>query len=144
MNVCLVVLSQGRWSGKSVPVTRPRFVIGRAAQCDLRPASLYISGQHCAILVGADQVTVRDLGSTNGTFINGNRLEGECVVHDGDQLKLGPLLFELRLEPSSKAPADDASDAEADTPANRPPIAPPHTTEPTERLWQAPPGPLPE
>ncbi len=41
---------------------------------------------------------VRDLDSTNGTFVNGNRIEGEVLVGDGDSLQIGSLIFHLAMQ----------------------------------------------
>jgi pSer/pThr/pTyr-binding forkhead associated (FHA) protein len=98
MKLTLVVLTTGKWEGKELPITVPQFVIGRDPECNLRPASPIISKRHCAILVRGDQIFVRDFGSTNGTFLNSDRVEGERALENGDQLSIGPLLFRVQLE----------------------------------------------
>lgn len=93
-----LVVAQGVHTGKVIPVTGTEFLIGRDPQCHLRPASPAISKQHCAIAVHDGKVFVRDSGSTNGTFINGEQVAGEREVKSGDRLKVGPLEFDLRIE----------------------------------------------
>jgi len=93
-----LVVTGGVHDGKAIPITLPQFVIGRDPQCQLRPASAAISKRHCAVLVRGGQVFVRDFGSTNGTFINGQLVQGEVEVHNGDRLKIGPLDFTVGLE----------------------------------------------
>ena len=97
MKLRLVVVG-GVHDGKAIPINLPQFVIGRDAQCQLRPASPAISKRHCAILVRGSQVFVRDFGSTNGTFVNGELVQGETELHNGDKLKVGPLEFGVGLE----------------------------------------------
>jgi pSer/pThr/pTyr-binding forkhead associated (FHA) protein len=49
-------------------------------------------------------VRIRDLGSTNGTLVNGTRVVDERPLQDGDLLQLGPLVLQLRLSSLSPAP----------------------------------------
>src|SRR5262249_25140472 len=71
---------------------------GRDPQCHLRPASPMISKRHCALLVRADKVFVRDFDSTNGTFLNDQPVKGEVEVNHQDRLKVGPLAFTVQIE----------------------------------------------
>lgn len=100
MKLSLVVAS-GVHEGKAIPITTPQFVIGRDEQCQLRPASPAISKRHCALMVRGGQVYVRDFGSTNGTFVNGQLVEGEVELFDHDLLKVGPLEFRVGMEVST-------------------------------------------
>lgn len=100
MKLSLVVAS-GVHEGKPIPITTPQFVIGRDEQCQLRPASPAISKRHCALMVRGGQVFVRDFGSTNGTFVNGQLVEGEVELFDQDLLKVGPLEFRVGMEVST-------------------------------------------
>ena len=93
-----LIVEGGVHAGKAIPIGVPQFVIGRDAQCQLRPASAAISKRHCAILVRGQQVFVRDFGSTNGTFVNGELVQGEVELHNGNKLKVGPLEFVVGLE----------------------------------------------
>ncbi len=87
-----LVVVGGIHDGRVVPILPP-FVIGRAAACNLRPASQAISLEHCVIEEYEGQVVVRDLGSTNGTFLNDDRLISDCPLREGDELRVGPLRF---------------------------------------------------
>jgi pSer/pThr/pTyr-binding forkhead associated (FHA) protein len=104
MKVSLVV-AQGAHQGKEIPIKQAQFVIGRDPECQLRPASPMISRRHCAVLVREGKVWVRDFGSTNGTQVNGQRVEGEVELHNGDTLKADPLVFTLRVEAAAPPPA---------------------------------------
>jgi pSer/pThr/pTyr-binding forkhead associated (FHA) protein len=101
MKLSLVVLTPGANQGKSLEIKLSQFVVGRDPQCHLRPASPMISKRHCAILVREGKAFVRDFDSTNGTFINNKPVKGEMELHNGDQLKIGPLLFAAKLETST-------------------------------------------
>ena len=81
-------------------------VIGRSSECGLRIASNEVSRQHCKICIGEDGVTVRDLGSSNGTFVNGYQLEPETdyEIAPDSELSLGGIKFFVRFsEPAGKA-----------------------------------------
>jgi predicted component of type VI protein secretion system len=98
MKLQLVVLTAGKSEGKAIPITLSQFLIGRDPQCHLRPASALISKRHCAVLTRGEQVFLRDFDSTNGTFLNEQPVKGEVELHDNDELKVGPLLFRVRVE----------------------------------------------
>jgi pSer/pThr/pTyr-binding forkhead associated (FHA) protein len=72
-------------------------VIGRHQDCDVRVDSSRISRRHCCLAVGAQEVAVRDLGSTNGTWVNGQRLEAKGALRHGDELGIGHLRFRLDI-----------------------------------------------
>lgn len=92
MSVRLKVL-RGASAGKEVAIQGPRFFIGRSEECNLRANSDAISRKHCAIVIEDQDVTIRDLGSQNGTYVNGSRIEGVQKLQMGDQLRVGPLEF---------------------------------------------------
>jgi pSer/pThr/pTyr-binding forkhead associated (FHA) protein len=94
----LVVCGEPR--GKFLPFPPGEFIIGRGQECHLRPIYDSVSRQHCLLKVTRNGAVIRDLGSTNGTLVNGLRLTGERNLLDGDRLQLGPLVFEAKLEES--------------------------------------------
>jgi pSer/pThr/pTyr-binding forkhead associated (FHA) protein len=98
MKLSLVVSTPGKSEGKVIPIQVFPFVIGRDAQCHLRPASPLISKRHCALTVNGGVAFIRDFNSTNGTFVNGRQITGEVELHDSDQLKLGPLVFKVLVK----------------------------------------------
>src|SRR5436190_8983449 len=100
MKLSLVVLTPGKQEGKVLPIGLSQFLIGRDPQCHLRPASAAISKRHCAIIQRDGKVFVRDFDSTNGTFVNEAPVKGEVELHNGDQLKVGPLHFGVKIETS--------------------------------------------
>jgi predicted component of type VI protein secretion system len=124
MKLSLVVQTPGSNQGKVLEIKLSPFVVGRDPSCHLRPASPMISKRHCALLQRDGKVFLRDFDSTNGTFVNNEPVKGEIELHHGDQLKIGPLMFEVRIEASapvnrpvvSRKPATKPA-AQANTPA---------------------------
>jgi pSer/pThr/pTyr-binding forkhead associated (FHA) protein len=105
MKVNLVVTAAGPNQGRSIPVSGAKFLIGRDASCQLRPASQAVSKQHCAIHIRNGQVWVEDFGSTNGTIVNDDAVSGQVQMKDGDRIRIGPLEFRLQIVPTP-TPAD--------------------------------------
>lgn len=99
MRVKLKIL-KGAGTGKFIPVPTAKFFIGRGDDCHLRPKSESISRHHCAIVTTDNQVAIRDFGSKNGTFVNGEQIESACILKSGDILGVGPLSFEVVMETS--------------------------------------------
>ena len=97
MQVKLKVLGGGS-AGRELPVPGPKFLIGRGEDCQLRPRSELISRHHCLLTLNDSNVTLRDFGSKNGTFVNGDPVKDECDLKMGDLLKVGPLEFELLID----------------------------------------------
>jgi pSer/pThr/pTyr-binding forkhead associated (FHA) protein len=97
MEVKLVV-ANGKQAGTEISVKSAKFLIGRNEDCQLRPQSHLVSRKHCAILIEEDLATVEDLGSTNGTFLNGEKLEGRRKLKSGDRIKVGLLEVDVKLD----------------------------------------------
>jgi predicted component of type VI protein secretion system len=111
MKLSLVVKTAGKMEGKALEVKLSPFIIGRDPTCHLRPASALISKQHCALLLKGDKAFVQDFGSTNGTFVNEKQVQGEQEINNDDVLRVGPLLFVVRLEAASTVPQPTAAPA---------------------------------
>jgi pSer/pThr/pTyr-binding forkhead associated (FHA) protein len=106
----LVVLA-GAKEGAAVPIKKDRFVIGRGKDCTLRAGSDAISRNHCELTVAESGVTVRDMGSRNGTYVNDEKITGPTPLSHGDTLRIGPLEFRYEAEgqlKSAKAPKVDS------------------------------------
>ncbi len=108
MEVKLIV-ANGKNVGQEIPVSGPKFLIGRADDCQLRPRSDVISRYHCVILVEEGFVSVRDFGSKNGTFVNDQQIMGEQELHDGDRLRVGQLEFDVDLIGAKREPPVEGS-----------------------------------
>lgn len=85
-------------------------VIGRRQDCDLCIPLMVISRRHCEINQDQSLLKIRDLGSRNGTFVNGRRID-EADVHPGDRIHIGPLTFGVQVdgEPTEFEPVDAAT-----------------------------------
>src|SRR5206468_5017833 len=95
--------------GPDIPLDDPMVVVGRHPACDTRLDSLRVSRQHCCITQENGEVAVKDLGSTNGIRINGQRVEiGRLRL--GDELSIAHLRYRLEdradHEPSITPPRD--------------------------------------
>ncbi|MFK7822006.1 MAG: SpoIIE family protein phosphatase [Planctomycetaceae bacterium] len=73
--------------------------VGRHPDCEVQLDSNMVSRFHARVTQEGDFFQIEDLGSGNGTFVNGKRIEGILVLKNGDRIKLGPLL--LRFEEST-------------------------------------------
>jgi len=113
MKVGLVVV-KGRPEGMEIPLPMPQFLIGRDPRCNLRPSNESVSKLHCAIIHKKSGLYVRDLKSTNGTFINNDRISGEIKVKDGDLLRVGPLVLAVKIQADAGSPVSPDSGSEED------------------------------
>jgi hypothetical protein len=71
--------------------------IGRGAEADLRIEDRFASGVHCRVYSRGNTYLVEDMGSTNGTFLNGARLNGEAKLKDLDEISIGDTTFRFEL-----------------------------------------------
>ncbi len=115
MRVVLVMFKDGQ--RREFPLRGARTVLGRADECDLRIPTRDVSRRHCEIEIGSAGAIVRDLGSSNGTYVNGRRV-AEAALNPGDRLTVGPVVFVLQIDgrPAEIRP----SDAAVPPPAARP------------------------
>jgi hypothetical protein len=72
--------------------------IGRSPEADVRIEDRYASGVHARIYSRGSSYYVEDMNSTNGTFLNGGRLDGEAELKDLDELRIGDTEFRFELE----------------------------------------------
>src|SRR5450755_803975 len=98
---------EGRQQGKTIPLHVRQFLIGREQDCHLRPNSDLVSRHHCVFTLDDFSLRLRDLGSTNGTFVNGERIQGQVVLKAGDHVSVGKLSFEIVVKETARvlAPA---------------------------------------
>lgn len=90
----LVVVEPQALQGRSFPVTG-QVTIGRASTCQIAVDDTFVSQMHARVYPHDGQVVVEDLGSTNGTYLNRNRLAGAMVMQRGDRLQVGNTVLEL-------------------------------------------------
>lgn len=100
-----VVLVMFRADGerRSFSIVRDMTVIGRREDCDLRIPLGEVSRKHCRLIKDGDVVRLEDLGSSNGTYHNGQRVQ-EAVLAPGDNVQVGPVTFVVQIDGQ---PADE-------------------------------------
>ena len=88
---------------RSFSITRDMSVIGRREDCDLRIPLSDVSRKHCRMILNGETIKVEDLGSSNGTYVNGERIQ-QAEISAGDTLQVGPVIFVLQM---NGFPADE-------------------------------------
>lgn len=111
----LIVLSEGL-AGTVYEVKGERATVGRLDDNNIQIAEPSVSSHHCELVVKGAELLVKDLNSTNGTFINGEQTK-EAVLKPGQTLRLGKV--EMRLDDGKPAPAPGAAAAPAAPPAKK-------------------------
>ena len=109
----LVIQNQGM-TGRAHDLTVDRTTIGRVDDNTFPIADASVSSHHCEVHLRGDEILIRDLNSTNGTFINNEKIS-EAVLQPGQTLRLGQV--ELKLD-TGVAPA--AAPGAAPAPAKKP------------------------
>ena len=97
---------------REILINTEDFLLGRGEDCDLALHDAEVSRHHCTIRIRGGEAVVSDLGSSNGTFVNGNRIVSQATVRTGDELKLGTFRFLIDLgdDPDFRIPDDVAAD----------------------------------
>lgn len=82
---------------KDFPISGKRVTIGRGEDCALRVPLLSVSRTHCELIKGQDELRVKDLASSNGTYVNNRRIN-EAVLKPGDRLSIGPVILTVQID----------------------------------------------
>lgn len=91
---CLILYS-GTETGKRFVLDSHAMTIGRLAETEIYIDSPSVSRRHAEIAMSTDTVTIRDLGSSNGTHVNDQRIDGSVVLKDGDLIRLGKVFLKF-------------------------------------------------
>jgi pSer/pThr/pTyr-binding forkhead associated (FHA) protein len=83
---------------REIAISKDEFLIGRGSDCDLRLGVSAVSRHHCLIRIRNGEVSLSDLGSANGTFVNDQRLRSQTVLRHGDDIAIGNFHFKVELE----------------------------------------------
>lgn len=86
--------------GDPIPLNKPEMVIGRRPSCDIRLDYENISGKHCMLRLINGVWNVKDLGSTNGTTVNGARLITEQSVMPDEEFGVAGHMFTIQYDPA--------------------------------------------
>ncbi len=117
------------------PLRKPVTRVGRGEDCSLRVPGADVSRQHCELKINNGALRIRDLESSNGTFVNNQRVR-EATLKAGDRIRIGPIVFTLQIDgrpqeiiPPSAGPAAKPKTAKTAAavppgPAKKPPAAP--------------------
>lgn len=111
----------GSLAGQSYELKVAKTTVGRVEDNSFQLAEPSVSSHHCEILLSGSDVVVKDLNSTNGSFIDGNKI-AEAVLKPGQTLRLGQV--DLRIDDGSPLPAAPVPAAAAEAPA---PVSGPKT-----------------
>lgn len=112
----LVLLQDGQ--AVPCPLTVEETVLGRHPECQIQLNSNMVSRKHARVLKDGSKFVLEDLGSGNGTFLNGKKIEGPTELKHEDRIKLGPILLRFETPEGAKRPAAASGD-------DRPPTSPP-------------------
>lgn len=103
-----LVILQGPQTGKRLPLEQDCTVLGRQSDSTICLESLAVSRHHARILKTDDKYFVEDLGSSNGTYLNGIRVTGRLPLKEHDRLQVGPYLLDFQRTPMAD-PGDDTA-----------------------------------
>ena len=93
------------YEGQNVELRRGTLVVGRSSGCHLVLEDNMVSRRHAELIVTDDTVTVKDLGSVNGLYVNARRVEGSQRLKEGDSLQIGQREFLVRAVVRESLPA---------------------------------------
>lgn len=96
MEISLIIV-QANGRTQEVPVKKSRVTFGRRDDCQFRLPVSSVSREHCELRIEEGKIIARDLGSSNGTYVNGERIQ-EKELAPGDLLAIGPAVFILRVD----------------------------------------------
>ncbi|QDV38009.1 FHA domain-containing protein [Tautonia plasticadhaerens] len=100
-----LVVQHGRSAAKTIRLADGVTTVGRQDGCELTVRSSQVSRKHCQLFEKKGLLLVKDLGSANGTFVNGKRIEEQRVLEAGDELLVGPIKFRVEKATAAAAPA---------------------------------------
>lgn len=126
MDVRLVVFKPDG-SPKEIPVKPGRYVIGRRPDAGLRIALPSVSRDHCELVHDGHSLSVRDLGSSNGTFKNQERIK-QATLGPGDRLGVGPCVLTVQIDGKPEAIIPPSAEDDSGIMMETPPAGSPKST----------------
>ena len=111
---------RGRSTSDALKLVDGVTTVGRQDECQIRIKSSQVSRRHCELFEKKGMLLVKDLGSSNGTFVNGKKIQGQQVLEPGDELMVGQVTLRVAKvgqTPPAKAaaPAPAAAKSPSDT-----------------------------
>lgn len=92
-----------RTADRQIPLLEGTTTLGRGSDAGIQIDAGGVSRHHARILVADGRASIEDLGSKNGTFVRGDRLEGARVLTDGDEIRIGPVVIIFQIAPATEA-----------------------------------------
>ncbi len=86
--VPILVVQEGQLAGRRWPMDRPSITLGRGEECEIVLPDRQVSRMHVRVLRGDDGFYVEDLGSKNGTYVNGMPVKDRVRLQDGDEIQI--------------------------------------------------------
>jgi len=119
-----LLVVRGRSASEIIKLEEGVTIVGRHDECHLKIKSSQVSRQHCHLFEKKGHLLVKDLGSANGTFVNGKRVKEQQVLEPGDELTIGDV--QLRVErigqPSAAVPQARATSKVETAIVSSPPV----------------------
>ena len=125
MNANLILLTP-KGKHKVFPIPNDVTIIGRRKNCDFRIPLESVSRRHCQLSYQEGNLSIRDLGSRNGTFLNGKKVE-ETGIEPGDFLRIGPVTFAFQIDGMPQEislPPSQPQTPKPEIPSDQTPITP--------------------
>lgn len=116
LNSFFIVIREGTQFERLEAITVPELMIGRGHQCTLRLPDLSVSRSHARIAQTTAGLLIRDLGSRNGTFLNGQRIQHERALAEESRIEISPYRLRIFLD-SDRAECDIAAADDSTSPA---------------------------
>jgi pSer/pThr/pTyr-binding forkhead associated (FHA) protein len=111
MTAKLIEMAEASALSHEITIAKDEFLVGRGSDCDLRLHDAAVSRHHCLLRLRGGDASVTDLGSSNGTFLNGQRVRSQAPLKNGDRLQVGEHTFLLQL--GDQDPRNDIPDVSA-------------------------------
>lgn len=92
-----LVLVRSNGKQHDVPLKKARLLVGRQPECQVRLNDPGVSRQHCELIVEDKRIAVKDLGSSNGTYVNKRRVS-QTDLEGGDLIAIGPFVFVVIID----------------------------------------------
>lgn len=105
----ILIAESGPLAGLSFGIVK-EVVIGRSLECDLTVVSPHISRRHARLSLEDDELLIADLGSSNGTVVNGYTIAEKQALHHDDELRFHDIIFKINAVHSARRSAQQAAD----------------------------------
>jgi DNA-binding winged helix-turn-helix (wHTH) protein len=99
--------------GREVPLRPGENVLGRCDEAVAWMDSPSVSRRHARIVVSGHEATLEDLGSRNGTYLRGRKIDAPAALADGDEIRIGRAFLTFRSIPDAASTEQDAGEGEA-------------------------------